>query len=79
MLPHNLPSDISQKRLARAFEKAGFILNMKGGKGGHWKLTSPKNNKFITLQGKIFKEVLRSKLKQAEEWGYNAEEIMENY
>ena len=79
MLPRDLPSDISQKRLARAFEKVGFILNVSGGKGGHWKLSCPKNNKFITIQSKIFKEVLKSKLKQAEEWGYDAEEIMRNY
>lgn len=79
MLPHDLPSDISQKRLARAFEKAGFILNMKGGKGGHYKLVNPKNKQFITIQNKIYKEVLRNKLKQAEEWGYDATEIMKYY
>ncbi|MBI2448162.1 type II toxin-antitoxin system HicA family toxin [Candidatus Microgenomates bacterium] len=79
MLPHDLPSDISQKRLARAFVKMGFILDMSGGKGGHYKLTNPKNKQFITLQSKIYKEVLRDKLKQAEGWGYDAEEIMRNY
>ena len=46
MLPPNLPSDISQKRLAKAFEKAGFILDAFGGKGGHYKMTDPKTNKF---------------------------------
>ena len=79
MLPHDLPSDISQKRLAKAFEKVGFILNAKGGKGGHWKLINPKNNQFIIIQSKMYKEVLRAKLKQVEEWGYDAEEIMRNY
>ena len=79
MLPHNLPSDISQKRLAKAFEKAGFILDVSGGKGGHYKLTCPKTNKFITLQSKIWKQVLKDKLKQAEELSYDATEIMDKY
>ena len=79
MLPHNLPSDISQKRLAKAFEKAGFILDVSGGKGGHYKLICPKSNKVITLQSKLWKLVLKDKLKQAEELGYDATEIMNNY
>lgn len=79
MLPSNLPSDISQKRLAKAFEKAGFILDVSGGKGGHYKLVCPKTGKFITLQSKVWKLVLKAKLKQAEELGYDATEIMNNY
>jgi uncharacterized protein (DUF779 family) len=79
MLPPNLPSDISQKRLARAFEKAGFIIDVSGGKGGHYKLIDPKSHKFITLQSNIFKQVLRDKLKQAEDLGYDASVIMNKY
>jgi len=79
MLPPNLPSDISQKRLAKAFEKAGFILNVAGGKGGHYKLIDPKTKRFITLQSNVFKQVLKDKLKQAEEMGYDATEIMNGY
>ena len=79
MLPRSLPSDISQKRLARAFEKVGFIVNVTGGKGGHYKLIDPKTNTFITLQSKVFKEVLKNKLKQAEALGYDATEIMNKY
>ena len=79
MLPPNLPSDISQKRLAKAFEKVGFILDVSGGKGGHYKLIDPRTKKFITLQNNIFKHVLKDKLKQAEELGYNAAEIMDKY
>lgn len=79
MLPHNLPSDISQKRLAKAFEKSGFILNVSGGKGGHYKLTDPKTGKFITIQSNLYKIVFIAKLKQAEELGYDAEEIMNKY
>jgi len=79
MLPPNLPSDISQKRLAKAFEKAGFILNVAGGKGGHYKLIDPKTKRFITLQSNVFKQVLRDKLKQAEEMDYDATEIMNGY
>lgn len=79
MLPPDLPSDISQKRLAKAFERVGFIINIKGGKGSHCKLIDPKTKKFITLQSNIFKQVLKDKLKQAEEFGYDATEIMNRY
>lgn len=79
MLPPNLPSDVSQKRLAKAFHKAGFLIDVDGGKGGHYKLIDPKTNKFITLQSKIWKLVLKDKLKQAEELGYDASEIMRYY
>lgn len=79
MLPHNLPSDISQKRLAKAFEKSGFVLNVRGGKGGHYKLIDPKTGKFIIIQSNIFKAILIAKLKQAEELGYDAIEIMNKY
>lgn len=79
MLPRSLPSDVSQKRLAKAFEKVGFIINVSGGKGGHYKLIDPKSKKFITLQGNVYKLVLKNKLKQAEELGYDATEIMRKY
>jgi hypothetical protein len=74
-----LPSDVSQKRLARAFEKVGFIVNVTGGKGGHYKLIDPKTRKFITLQSKVYKQVLKDKLKQAEQLGYDATKIMNRY
>lgn len=79
MLPPNLPSDVSQRRLAKAFQKVGFIIDYAGGKGGHYKLIDPKSKKFITLQSKLWKVVLKDKLKQAEELGYDATEIMNNY
>lgn len=72
MLPPSLPSDVSQKRLAKAFEKVGFTIDYHGGKGGHYKLVDPKSQKFITLQSKIWKVVLKDKLKQAEALGYDA-------
>lgn len=79
MLPPSLPSDVSQKRLAKAFQKVGFIVDVSGGKGGHYKLIDPKSGKFITLQSHIWKIVLKKKLQQAEELGYDAAEIMANY
>ena len=79
MLPSNLPSDVSQKRLAKAFQKAGFILDVSAGKGGHYKLVDSKSNKFITLQHNLWKIVLKKKLQQAEDLGYDATEIMNNY
>lgn len=79
MLPPNLPSDVSQKRLAKAFEKVGFIVNVTGGKGGHYKLIDPKTKKFIILQSNVYKLVLKNTLKRAEELGYDAAEIMSKY
>lgn len=79
MLPPNLPFDVSQKRLARAFERAGFIVDMVGGKGGHYKLIDPKTNKFITLQSHFYKLVLKKKLQQAEDLGYDSSKIMRHY
>lgn len=79
MLPPSLPSDVSQGRLAKAFEKVGFIIDYTGGKGSHCKLIDPKSQKFITLQSKIWKQVLKDKLQQAEELGYDASKIMDLY
>ena len=79
MLPRNLPSDISQKRLIKAFRKVGFIADYTGGKGGHCKMICPKTNKFIIIQSHIYKQVLRDKLEQAEILGYDASEIMSKY
>lgn len=79
MLPPNLPSDVSQQRLAKAFKKVGFVIDYSGGKGGHYKLIDPKSGRFITLQSKIWKLVLKDKLKQAEALGYDATAIMSNY
>ena len=79
MLPPSLPSDVSQKRLAKAFQKVGFVIDPSGGKGGHYKLVDPKSGKFITLQYHLWKIVLKKKLQQAEELGYDATAIMNNY
>jgi len=79
MLPPKLPSDISQSRLVKAFSKVGFIADWSGGKGSHCKLTCPKTGKIITIQSNLYKQVLRDKLKQAEELGYDATQIMNSY
>lgn len=79
MLPDSLPSDISQKRFTKALQKVGFIINYSGGKGGHYKATCPRTKKFLTIQSKLYKHVLKDKLKQVEEWGYNASDIMDKY
>lgn len=79
MLPPKLPSDISQKRLVKAFIKVGFVADWSGGKGSHCKLTCPRTKKIITVQNSLFKEVLKDKLKQAETLGYNAAQIMNEY
>ena len=43
-----LPGLIKKRRFVRALEKSGFVINKKGGKGGHFKAIY-KNEKTITL------------------------------
>lgn len=79
MLPPNLPSDISQGRLLKALGKAGFIIDYFGGKGSHAKAIDPKSQKFITVPNHLYKVALIKILKQAEELGYNTQDIMNRY
>ena len=79
MLPPKLPSDISQQRLLKALKKSGFIINYTGGKGSHAKAVDPKTKKFITVQSNLYKVALKEILKYAEELGYDAEKILDEY
>lgn len=79
MLPPKLPSDVKQRKILNALKKAGFIINYYGGKGSHAKATDPKTDRFITIQKCLKKGELKEILKESEELGYNATEIMNNY
>ncbi|OGE82882.1 MAG: hypothetical protein A3B10_02565 [Candidatus Doudnabacteria bacterium RIFCSPLOWO2_01_FULL_44_21] len=79
MLPHNLPSDISQARLLKALSKSGFVIDYVGGRGSHAKAIDPHTQRFITVQNNLYKIILIKILKAAESLGYNAEEIMSKY
>ena len=64
----DLPSDISRKKLARALQRLGFIINTKGGKGSHFKAIFARTQKSITMSSKINKSVLVYILKEIEEY-----------
>jgi len=79
MLPPKLPSDIRQRRLLKALQKVGFIINTSSGKGSHAQAIDPKSGKYITIPNHLYKIALREILKLAEDLGYDATEIMKNY
>ena len=72
MLPAKYPSDSSQKKIIKAFKKVGFkILPTYYGKGSHRIVKCPKTNCEITVQNKIYKEVIKSYCKKVDELGYD--------
>lgn len=79
MLPLKLPSDVKQSRLLKALRKVGFMIDAKSGKGSHAQAKDPKSDSYITVGNHLYKTALREILKTAEELGYDATEIMNNY
>ena len=76
MLPINVPSDASQKKVLRAFHKLGFeVLWSRRGKGSHRVVRDPKTNTEITVQYHIYKDIIRSYCKAVEVLGYDASEF----
>lgn len=72
MLPANYPSDSSQKKILKAFKKVGFeILPTFYGKGSHRIVRCAKTNCEITVQNKIYKEVIKSYCKKVDGLGYD--------
>lgn len=73
---HNIPSDSSQRKVLKAFKKIGFEILPSGfGKGSHRLVKDLKTGVCITIQRKIYKQVLESYCKRVEELGYSAEEF----
>ena len=79
MLPPKLPSDVSQKRILKVLKKFGLSIHKQGGRGSHIKVIDPRTGKFITIQYHLKKGELKEILKEAENLGYDATEIMNNY
>ncbi|MFH1412837.1 MAG: hypothetical protein ABIG10_02305 [bacterium] len=74
MPPVNYPSDSSQKKILKAFKKVGFtILPPISGKGSHRMVKCQKTKLEITVQHKIYKEVIKSYIKKVEELGYDVD------
>lgn len=74
---HNIPSDSSQRKVLKAFKKIGFeVLSSGFGKGSHRLVKDPKTGICITVQHKIYKQVLESYCKKVKELEYDAEEFI---
>jgi predicted RNA binding protein YcfA (HicA-like mRNA interferase family) len=61
-----LPGDISRRKLVRALERLGFEADYSGGDGSHCKVLWPRNQKCVTIQCKLRKDVLSYVLKEIE-------------
>lgn len=66
----NIPSDCSQKRFLKACKKAGLVIDYYGGKGSHAKVIDPKHKQFITVQNKLYRVIIKEKIKILNSWGY---------
>lgn len=72
MPPASFPSDSSQRKILKAFKKVGFeILPPAYGKGSHRMVKCRKTGVEITVQHKIYKEVIKSYIKAVERLGYD--------
>ena len=61
-----LPGEIKRKKLAKALERLGFIIDEKGGDGSHIKALWPKTQKSVTIPQNISKYTLFYLLKEIE-------------
>ena len=62
----DLPGKIRRKKFTRALVRLGFIINRKGGDGSHFKIVWPPNQKSLTIQSDLRKDVLYYLLKEIE-------------
>lgn len=76
MLPPNIKSDSSQKKILRALHKMGFIIQPGNfGKGSHIIVKDPKTNKEFTIQHRIDKYIIRDYCKKLEALEYDSNEF----
>lgn len=71
----NIPSDSSQKKIIKAFKKIGFIA-LPLGKGSHQVMQDPKTGDCVTVQYKIYKNIIREYCKTVENLGYDVDEFI---
>lgn len=71
----NIPSDSTQRKILKAFRKIGFI-ELPLGKGSHRVVQCPKTGTRITVQYKIYKEVIREYCKIINQLGYNVDQFI---
>ena len=73
VMPRNVPSDSSQKKVIKAFKKMGWIVeDPRWGSGSHRLVRDPKSGYEQVIQSKIYKECLKTYCKVLEVNGYDA-------
>lgn len=74
-----LPGNIKRKKFINALIRCGFEVDVSGGDGSHYKATWPKNQKSITIQSDLRKDILYYLLKEIERYsGVTWDEIKKN-
>ncbi|PIS04543.1 MAG: hypothetical protein COT81_05860 [Candidatus Buchananbacteria bacterium CG10_big_fil_rev_8_21_14_0_10_42_9] len=74
-----VPSDTTQRKVLKAFRKLGFeILPHKYGKGSHRMVRDPKTGQEITVQSKVFKQVLFDYCSKVSELGYDVNQFIKH-
>ena len=63
----DLPGEIKRNKLIRALQRLGFVIDTKGGKGSHIKITWFRTEKCLTLPQDLPKQTLRYVFKEIEE------------
>lgn len=77
VMPKNIPSDSSQRKILKAFKKVGWqVLDGRWGKGSHRIVKDPKSGFEQTVQYKIYKEVINTFCKRLEDCNYDASEFI---
>lgn len=71
----NIPSDSSQRKVIKAFMQIGFV-GMPLGKGSHQMMHDPKTGARVTIQYKIYKNIIRKYCKTVEKLGYDVDEFI---
>jgi len=63
-----LPGEVKRKKLAKALEGLGFVINKQGGRGSHYKIICPINGKMIILPNRLDKDVLYYVVREIEKY-----------
>jgi len=66
----DLPGNIKTKHIIKALQRLGFIINKKGGKGSHIKITWPATQKSLTIPKDCNKNVQLYIIKEAIEYSH---------
>lgn len=68
-------NNITQKNWVKACRRLGLEVDKKKGKGSHYRIINPHNNKKTTLPFKCHKYLNLQIYKTLLEWGFEEEEI----